>query len=329
MALTLIALLLAVFLTACGEAGRSADEASPGDRVTLVLDFLPNAVHSGVYLALERGYYERQGIDLEIVQPSSTADALKLVESGKADLGIAEGIDLADKISSGRHIQGVLALTQRPSGGVITLAREEINSPADLDGKTVGVTGVPSDDAVLDSIISNGGGDPGSVDRVTVGFNGVQSLGSGRLDAFTGFVPVEAAQLETDGYRTRSFPLDEYGGPRYPGLIVFATRDLISRKPGLIQRFVAATVAGYRSTLEKPRAGLQALLDRNPAVSKEFARVSLDAYLPLFQAGAPRYGEFQRDDVSSLIRFLTGNDLIPEPVSAERFATNRFLPGGN
>ena len=224
-------LALSVGVAACGSDDDSGDSGSSGDSTaelqdaTLVLDFIPGAVHAGIYDAVEHGHYKDNGINLKIIEPTSTADTLKLIDAGKADFGIADGIDLATQIADGRAAQGVMAIAQRPPGGLITLEEEAISDPKQLEGETVGVTGVPSDTAILNTVMEDAGGSADEVNVVTIGFNGVQSLESGKVKAFTGFIPADGVQVEADGYPTKNFPLDEYGGPSYPGLVVFSTES--------------------------------------------------------------------------------------------------------
>lgn len=326
-ALALAAALILSGALAVGCGDDSEPAAGEQRAATLILDFVPGPLHAGIYLALAEGYYEARGIDLEVIQPTSTADTLKLIDAGKADFGIADGIDVAGQIDAGRDAQGILALTQRPIGGLITLADAGIDSPADLSGTTIGVTGVPSDDVVLDAILADGGVDPDSIERVTIGFNGVQALENEKLDAFTGYIPAEGVQAEVDGFPTRSFPLDENGGPRYPGSVVFSTRDQIAADPELMDDFVAATVRGYEDAIADPDAAVAALLDANPAIPEDFATASFDAYLPLFDAGAS-FGEIDDADAEALSAFLTDAELIDAPIQSSRFATGRFLPEG-
>ncbi len=113
-------------------------------KATLILDFTPNAVHAGIYRALAAGYYKRENIDLRVVEPTSTQETLKLIDAGKAQFGLADGSDVASLIAGGGDAQAVMALVQRPLGGLIALASEHLRSPAGLAGKTVGITGVPS-----------------------------------------------------------------------------------------------------------------------------------------------------------------------------------------
>jgi len=328
---SIIAAASAVFLFAAGALlGGCGDEndsmgGSPRD-ATLVLDFIPGPVHAGVYRAQEAGYYTDAGIDLRIIEPTSTADTLRLIGAGRADFGLADGIDVAGQIDAGRDIQGILAITQRPLGGLITLRSARIESPAQLEGRRVGVTGVPSDDVVVKTIVDGAGGDPAAVEKVTIGFGGVQSLAAGKVDAFTGFIATDAVQVELNGEPTRSFPVDRFGGPAYPGLVAFSTREMIAADPELAEDFVAATAHGYEDVIAEPLLGVDALLSINPEIPRDFATRSLQAHLPLFQAGAPRFGVFSEQRLRELSRFLVAEGLAAEPITPQRYATNRFLP---
>jgi ABC-type nitrate/sulfonate/bicarbonate transport system substrate-binding protein len=317
---------LGLGVIACGNEGTGGGGLR---QATLVLDFVPGPAHAGIYRALEQGLYAREGIELEIVEPTSTADTLKLIDAGQAEFGIADGSDVAGQISAGRGAKGILALTQRPLGGLITLAQSEFESPAQLEGATVGVTGVPSDDAVVETVIADAGGDPGTVEKVTIGFNGVQALENGKVDAFTGFIPADGVQAEIDGFPVTSFALDEYGGPAYPGLVVFSTEETIAEEPDLMQGFVAATIAGYEDVLDKPQAGLDALLAENPAIPADFAEASLDSYLPFFADGAAEFGGFDAAKVEDLSDFMVESGLAEQPISPDRYATNEFVDGAN
>ncbi len=311
---------LALAAAAMGAGGCGGGDGDGGGRpTTLVLDFVPNGVHAGIYDALERGYYADRGIDLRVIEPGSSTDTLKLVASGRADLGIADAIDVAGEVSRGRRVSAVMALVQRPLGGLVTLRREGISSPRDLEGRTVAVTGVPSDEAVLDTEVRAAGGDPGLVDRVTVGFDTIPALLSGRADAITAFVPADATQVESEGERTRSFPLDRNGGPRYPGLVVFASDSLIDSDPELIRGFIAATAEGYRDALDDPEAAVGALVDRNPELDPDLALEQLLAYRSYFTAPGRPFGAIDPTSVRTLSSYLVREGLLQRAVPAREF----------
>lgn len=333
----LLACLLAAALAGCGGSGSTASSTSaavrPLRQATLILDFTPNAVHAGVYRALAAGYYREQGIDLRVVSPSATTDTLKLIDAHSAQFGLADGSDVAGLIAHGGDAQAVMAIVQRPLGGLIASASEHLRSPADLQGRTVGITGVPSDTAVLDTEVAHAGGDPHRVHVVTIGFGGAQALAAGRIDAFTGFIPDDGVQLQVSGHPIAAFALDRNGGPAYPGLVAFATRGLIASDPALVRGFVAASVHGYEDTLADPARSLGELLQANPTLQRKFTRTSLSAYLPLFAAPAARgggavpFGTLQAANVRAMSNWMVANHLIPAPVPAARYGTNAFVPG--
>jgi len=333
-AVALAAVTLAVAaLAACGggeDGGGQGTGASLSARTeaTLVLDFVPNAVHTGIYCALADGRYEDNNLELEIVEPTSTSDTLKLIDRGRAAFGLADAIDVGQQIDRGLGARAIMAIVQRPLGGVITLERAGVDSPRRLQGRTVGVTGVPSDDAVLDTVVGGDGGDPGSVDTVTIGFNTVPALQGGRVDAITGYPPADATALEQRGEEVRSFALDEWGGPRYPGLVAFSTEEAIARDPGLMRAFVDATVRGYEDTIDDPERCLDALADQVPELDRGLADAQLDAYLPLFEADGTEYGALRPEAFAELSGFLRETGLTDEPIPPERFGTVEFVGSG-
>src|SRR4051795_3013532 len=214
--------LLAAALALAGVAGCGGSGAEPGapKGATLVLDFTPNAVHSGIYAAQANGYFKDEGIDLHIQEPPSTADSAKLLETGRADFAVMDINDFGIARERGLDLVAIAAIVQRPLASVIARDRTEIRTPADLAGKTIGVTGVPSDDAVLDTVLRSGGVDLSDVHRVTIGFNAVADLAAGKVDAATAFWNAEGVELRQQGIPIRELRVDDFGAPRYPELVI-------------------------------------------------------------------------------------------------------------
>jgi len=264
-----VALLAAVLLLA-GVAGCGGSGAEPGapKGVTLVLDFVPNAVHSGIYAAQRQGYYRNAGIDLTIRQPGESTDAPKLLEAGRADFAILDIHDLGIARERGLDVIGTMPIVQRPLAAVIARGNGPVQRPRDLDGHTVGVTGLPSDEAVVDSEVNADGGDPAKVDRVTIGFNAVSSLAAGKVDAATGFWNAEGVTLQRQGIPIRVFKVNDYGAPPYPELILTASQQTVEREPELVDSMVAATSHGYEFVSAHPEKGLDALLSAVPSLDR-------------------------------------------------------------
>ena len=262
----LAAAALALALVACGDDGGAEPGAS--SEATLVLDFTPNAVHSGIYLARSDGEYERAGIDLEVREPSASTDAPKLLEAGRADFAVLDIHDLAIAREQGFDIVGVAAIVQRPLAAVVARDRERVKTPADLEGGTVGVTGLPSDDAVLDSVLEAGGADPDAVGRTTIGFDAVAALRAGRLDAATAFWNAEGVILQGEGVPTREFRVDDYGAPPYPELVIATSADTLAERPELVTAMVEVTGNGYADVLDDPERALDAMVDEVPGLDR-------------------------------------------------------------
>lgn len=276
----LAAAIAALALAGCGDGG-----AEPGasKEATLVLDFQPNAVHSGIYRALERGYYSDRGVELTVREPSASTDAPKLLAAGRAQFAILDIHDLGLARERGIDVVGVAAIVGRPLAAVIARDREAVRRPRDLEGGTVGVTGLPSDDAVLDSVLQAGGADPGRVDTVTIGFESVSALSAGRLDAATAFWNAEGVALRRLGVPTREFRIDDYGAPRYPELVLATSATAISEAPDLVDSVVAATERATEEVASDPEHGIDDLLAAVPALDPADQRPQFAA---LERAGA-------------------------------------------
>jgi NitT/TauT family transport system substrate-binding protein/putative hydroxymethylpyrimidine transport system substrate-binding protein len=271
---SLAAVLAIGALASCG-----GDGAEPGarDRATLVLDFQPNAVHAGIYTALARGYYRDAGVDLDVQEPSASTDAPKLLIAGRADFAIMDIHDLGIARERGAKLIGMMPIVQRPLAAVI--AGQGVSRPRDLEGQTVGVTGLPSDDAVLDSIVAGDGGDPSAVDRVTIGFDAVAALASGKVPAATGFWNAEAVALKRRGVPVKTFRVDDYGAPRYPELVLVTSGREMSQDPKLVRSVVDATRRGYRQLLDDPSGGLDDLISQANGLDRDEQQAQLDTLM--------------------------------------------------
>lgn len=314
-----------VALAACGPApGAGGGEGPRGmTKATLILDFLPNPVHAPIYQALEQGYYEANGIELVVQTPTSTADTLKLMAAGKADLGIVSLLDFLTSFGQGEPITIVMALEQRPLVSLLTLEDSGVTRPRDLEGRLVGVTGVPSDLAAVRSMVAYDGGDPDRVRTVTIGFNAVQNLLSGKVDAAVGFWNAEGVQLQAEE-PTRIFRLDEYGAPPYPELVVFVRNETIRERRDLVEGFVEATQRGYEDVQADPRAALDALLAHAEGVTLKQVEPQLEALLPVFQADAPCYGYVDLEVLRRYLAWARDAAVLELEADPSDFATDAF-----
>ncbi|HEU4739624.1 MAG TPA: ABC transporter substrate-binding protein [Solirubrobacterales bacterium] len=278
-AVALLATVLAVAgLAGCGESG--AEPGAP-QGATLVLDFVPNAVHSGIYAAQSQGYYGDEGVDLKIQPPGESTDAPKLLGAGKVEFAILDIHDLGIARERGIDLVGVMPIVQRPLASILARGDRPVQRPRDLQGRSVGVTGLPSDEAIVDSEVEADGGDPAAVRRVTIGFTAVPSLAAGKVDAATGFWNAEGVALRRQGVPVRIFKVDRFGAPPYPELVLTTSRQTLEQDPDLVDAMVAATRRGYAFAESDPGAALDDLLAADPSLDRADQQAQLDALLPV------------------------------------------------
>ena len=285
------ALLLALLLLALAGCGGGSG-GRPNTDATLLLDFTPNAVHSGIYLARSRAFDEAEGVRFEITPPSDSTDAVKLLSANRVDFAVLDIHDVAIANERGAEIVAVMPLVRRPLASVV--AAPDIARPRDLEGGTVGVTGLPSDVAVLRSIVEGDGGDPATVETTTIGFTAVQAVAGGRVDAATAFWNVEGLALERRVPETNVFQLDEYGAPPYPELVLCVSRRTWQERRDVVRAGVTALRRGYRETLVDPESAVAAITEVEDGVDRVDLQAQLDVLAPAIAAGDGPVATFDR-----------------------------------
>ena len=267
---------VAALLAGCG----GTSETSGPTPLSLALDFTPNAAHAPIYAAVRTHADTKHGVKLRILGPGAgTPDSLKLVTSGRADVGVLDIHDLGLAAERGADIVGIGALVQKPLAAVI--ARGGVRRPRDLAGKTVGVTGLPSDVAVLNAVVSGDGGDFSSVKQHTIGFSAVPQMVAGKVDAVTAFWNAEGVVLHTRGVKTNDFTVDRYGAPPYPEVVLFAKRSAVQKHRKEIQGLLAALADGVRAVHSDPNAAIRQIAAVSNA-DLPLVRAQLKAVDPLF-----------------------------------------------
>jgi putative hydroxymethylpyrimidine transport system substrate-binding protein len=281
-----IALLAVLIASGCGS---SAALSSRPPTATLILDFTPNAVHAGIYAALARGYDRAAGVRLRVIAPTASTDSIKLLEGGRATFAILDIHDLAIARARGVDLVGLMAIVERPLAALIAAPR--FATPASLSGQTVGITGVPSDTAVLDSIVAGAGGDPRRLRLVTIGFDAVPDLLAGRVAAATAFWNDESVTLRERAPGFHVFRVEQFGAPPYPELVLCATRRTLKTRRALARATVVALERGYELALAHPGLAAAALESRVAGLDGRLVAAQLHALVAAFRAPDGRVGE--------------------------------------
>jgi NitT/TauT family transport system substrate-binding protein/putative hydroxymethylpyrimidine transport system substrate-binding protein len=264
----------ALFAAGCGGGSSSSTPT-----VDVALDFVPNAVHAPLYEAVRTGADRRHGIRIHIVQPGSSPDSLKALLTGRAKVGVLDIQDLGIAQLKGRDIVGIAALVERPLGALVSLP--SVSRPRDLEGKTVGVSGLPSDPAFVSAIVRHDGGDPSKIHEVTIGFEAVNALLAKKVVSVPAFWNAEGVTLRRKGLPVREFKIDQYGAPPWPEVVLATTRATLDKDRATIKRFVAAVQDGARAELQDPAAATRDIARASDSKDLGLVRAQLDAVRPI------------------------------------------------
>jgi len=291
---------------------------APAQNATLILDFTPNAVHTGIYAALARHYDRDHGVRLHVIAPTATTDSIKLLETGRVNFAILDIHDLAIARERGEDVVGIMAIVQRPLAAVI--AAPDVPSPKALEGKTVGITGVPSDTAVLRSTVAGSGGDPAKVKTITIGFNAVADLLAGRVAGATAFWNDEGVTIRTERPGFHVFRVDDYGAPSYPELVLCATGLTLRDDPSLARGVVDTLVAGYAFTLAHPQEAALDLEHRAAGLDPSLVSSQLNVLEPAFRGPDGHVGELDQATLANWAKWEARFGIVSHPpVVAQTF----------
>lgn len=316
-------------LAGCGEMEETETAVTKRDDVTLVLDYFPNANHAAIYAAQGSGAFERAGLNVTIQPPADASTPLKTLAAGKADFVISYEPEILLARNEGAKIQGVGALVQKPLTSIMSLPKEPVRKASDFKGKTVGTAGINYQAAYLDTILDEGGVAPSTVKRVDLGFNLVQPLVGGKVDAtLGGFWNYEAIQLEQEKKKPIVLRLEDLGVPNYNELVVTATEETVRNRGPLVRRFVQAIGFGAKEVQDNPATGIDPLMAASKGLDRKLQEASLAATLPvMFPEEEHPFGWQDPVEWATYARWMQENRLIDDAKIAARATTNEYLAG--
>ncbi|QUL57519.1 ABC transporter substrate-binding protein [Paenibacillus tritici] len=308
--------------TATSEAGADG----PAHKLTIMLDWYPNAVHSFLYAAQAKGYFAEQGLEVEIQMPADTNDALKLVAAGKVDLALSYQPQVLMARGENIPVKSIAALVRHPLNHLMVAADSGITRPGELSGKQAGYSSVPLYEAMLKAMVTSDGGDASSLKLIDVGFELIPALSTGRVDAIMGgFINHEQLLLEQEGHPVRSFNPVEYGVPDYYELVLVASEQGLQDSQGYYQKFVEAIRQGQQFVAGNPDEALKLLLEHQEdtaPLDEAIEQRSLKILLPLMDAGSQPFGYQDGATWEKVNQWLGENGLLAQEVDIKNAFIN-------
>jgi putative hydroxymethylpyrimidine transport system substrate-binding protein len=325
------AILAAVALAACGAKKDTLTPAAAQTQpLNLMLDWLPNADHVGIYQALANGDFTQAGLAVHVHVPTDPASPLQLLAAGKVDAAISYEPQLMLARDAGEPLVAIAALVQRPLTSIVALQSKHITTPQDLRGKKIGDAGIPYQRAYLKTILAHAGVPAASVKDINVGANLVPAMLSGRVDATLGaYWNYEAIQLRQAGKKPDVIRVNDAGVPSYDELVVVVRESEIANQTNELRRFVQALGRGYQAVRADPSAGVDALVHANPTLNRKLQLASVNATLSSFfpaTASLP-WGWQDQARWTAFGRWMLRQHLIKSAQTITDASTNQLLAG--
>lgn len=302
----------------------------PKDKVTFVLDWLPNTNHTGIYTAIEKGYYDDVNIEIEVIQPPE-GGAEALVANGQAEFGVSfqETIAAARTAENPLPVVAVATILQNNTSGFAALADKGINTPKDFEGKLYGSWGTEIETAFIKTMMEKEGADVAKLDIIdVVSWDFITSI-SNDVDfqwIYYGWDGIAAEQMGIDISFIKLQDIDERLNFYTP--LLFTSEELIAENPDLISRFLSATSKGYEFAATNPEEAVKDLLTHAPETDAAIALASQQYLADELIADADQWGVMSKDVWTNFSAWMFENGVLKQALDIDQAFTNEFLPTG-
>jgi putative hydroxymethylpyrimidine transport system substrate-binding protein len=331
-------LALALVLTACGDddepgaSGASGGPQPPAAKISLMLDWTPNPDHIALYWAQEKGLFAKNGLTVAMQAPSDPSAPVKLVAAGRADLAITYEPEVFLIREQNAPVVAVASVIPVPLNTLIALPDSGIRSAADLRGRKLGITGIPADKAILDTMMEAKGLDASATEAIKVGYNLVPTLLSKKVDAILGgYRNIEAIQIELQiKAKPVVIPLDDLGVPKYDELVLVANADKLksdSRYADAVRRFVSTMVAGAQAAKADTGTAVQ-VMEKVTDYEKPFLEQSVPATTSLLTPEGSEIGCLDPELWQAYGDWMVANGLLKAKQNVADVVSTEYHPTG-
>lgn len=315
---------LLLIVSACSSGGEDQNaskddkgESESKHKISVMLDWYPNAVHSYLYVAEEKGYFAEEGLDVEFQFPANPTDPLTLAASDKITMGMYYQPDvIMAKANEDIPIKSVAAVVREPLNHVVYNTDNPINSPKELEGEKVGYPGIPINEALVKTIVEHDGGDYDQVEMVNVEFELGASLISEQVAAVSGmFVNHEVPLLRSEGHDVDFINPVDYGVPSYYEVVAVTSENTWEEEQEHIEAFWRAARKGFDFMVENEEEALDILLENqneaNFPLDKAVETESMEILLPKMTSDNG-FGTQEKDSWEETAAWLKEYGLIEE-----------------
>jgi putative hydroxymethylpyrimidine transport system substrate-binding protein len=318
----------AIVAVGCGEKTESTTPGAP-QPFTLALDFYVNPDHAGIFEAIDNGYFQDAGLDVQPQTPSDPSAPIREVAAGRVDLAVSYEPEVLLARDQGLPVKAVAALVPSPLTSLIWLKDSGIQDVKDLRGKTIATAGIPYQEAYLNTILERANLTTSDVKTVDVQQGLLGAILGGQAQAMLGgFLNVEGVDLEVRGKDPTVIPVDKLGIPTYDELVLVANSDTLDSNSDDIRLFLDALERGTKAAVEDPDGATKAILDAGKGLDPKITEAEVRKTLPLLlpkDTGHP-YGFMDPNEWDKFAHFFADHGVINALPSVDDVLTNDLLP---
>jgi len=321
----LIASMLFTLLPAC-KGGAASDKDLR--KITVILDWVPNTNHTGIYIARENGYYSDKGLQVEIIQPSEGGSA-DLVAANKGEFGISyqEQVTYARTADDPLPVVAIAAIIQHNTSGFASPADRNIKSPADFEGKKYGGWGSPMEEAMLRGLMEKYSADYSKLEIVNIGASDFFTSVERDIDFAWIYYGWDGIRAELIGSPIDFMLLQDVDSILdFYTPIIIASEDTIKNDPDLVRSFLSATEKGYSFAIENPQEAADIFLSDNSELDREMVTASQKYLSNNYVSYSEGWGIMKKDIWEGFSSWMYDNGLLNRMLETEYAYTNEFLP---
>lgn len=306
---------------ACSDQKVQKDNQSQLQELIIALDWTPNTNHTGLYVALDQGYFINQGFDVKIVQPSEDSTST-LVANNRADLGVYFQPNMVKRLKKGEPITAVAAITQHSNIGLMSLKTLGATSPKDLHAKRYSTW----EDAVDDATVAELVGEP-LVKIPSESTDATAALRLNQFDFILAYYGWDGIHAQIKGVPINFFPLkDSNPAFDYYAPVLIANTNSLQKNPEKYKKALAAISQGYTFAAKNPEKSAEILIKHVPEINKTLAKESQKYLSQQYLSENGEWGKFDYVRWDRFFDWVYQNKLIDEPFASQSGVSNEYLP---
>lgn len=316
----LILCLILVLAVSCGKS-------KSNQKIKIVLDWVPNTNHTGLYVAKDLGYFKEAGLDVEIVQPpegSTTA----LIGAGGAEFGISFQDTLAKSFARENPVPvtAVAAILQHNTSGIISLKEKGIDSPKKLEGKKYATWEDNIEQAILKKLVTDDKGDFSKVKLIPYTITDVVTGLKTDVDAVWVYYAWDGIATERAGLQTNFLKIRDYGEELdYYSPVIIANNDFLKKNPEIAKKVLKAIKKGYEYAMKNPEESAKILVKNSPELDINLVTASQKWISKEYQSDAKEWGIIDGNRWNRFYEWLYKNKAVEREIPKDFGYSNEYL----